>query len=123
MVRRSVTNTPLQALALMNDPTYVEASRKLAERMLTEGGLSPAQRINYAYRLCVARSATLAEQKVLTGLLSDQLIVFRKDPKTAEKLLGVGEAKRNEKLDAAELAAWTMLAGTILNLDETITKN
>ena len=123
MVRRSVTNTPLQALALMNDPTYVEASRKLAERMLIEGGISPAQRINYAYRLCVARSATPAEQKVLTGLLTDQLTVFRKDPKTAEKLLAVGEAKRNEKLDAAELAAWTIIAGTILNLDETITKN
>ena len=107
----------------MNDPTYVEASRKLAERMLTEGGTTSAQRINFAYRLCVARSATLAEQKVLAGLLADQLTVFRKDTKAADKLLAVGESKRNEKLDAAELAAWTLLAGTILNLDETITKN
>ena len=55
MVRRSVTNTPLQALALMNDPTYVEASRKLAERMLTEAGKSPSERIQFAYRLCVSR--------------------------------------------------------------------
>ena len=123
MVRRSNTNTPLQSLVLMNDPTYVEASRKLAERMLTEGGSQAWDRINLAYHLCVSRSATPAEQKILANLLTDQLAVYRKDPKAAEKLLTVGEAKRNEKLDMSELAAWTMIASTILNLDETITKN
>ena len=123
MVRRSVTNTPLQALVLMNDPTYVEASRKLAERMLTEGGANSTDRINFAYRLCVSRAATPAELKILTGLLGDQFAVYRGNPKSADKLLLVGESKRNEKLDASELAAWTMLASTILNLDETITKN
>ena len=123
MVRRSVTNTPLQALALMNDPTYVEASRKLAERMLTEAGKSPSERIQFAYRLCVSRPATPAEQKIVKSLLDDQLTRFHKDPKAAEKLLAVGESKRDEKLDVVELAAWTTIASTLLNLDETITKN
>ena len=123
MVRRSVTNTPLQALVLMNDPTYVEASRKLAERMLTEGGSNTSDRINYAYRLCVSRAATPSELKILTGLLNAQIADFHRNPKSAEKLLSVGESKRNEKLDMPELAAWTMLASTVLNLDETITKN
>ena len=123
MVRRSVTNTPLQALVLMNDPTYVEASRKLAERILTEGGNSVPARINFAYHLCVSRSATIGEQKILTGLLNDQLAVYRSNPKGAEQLLAIGESKRDDKLNAPELAAWTMLASTVLNLDETITKN
>ncbi len=123
MVRRSTTNTPLQALALMNDPTFVEASRKLAERLLTEGGSTTAARLNLAYRLCVARPAAPQEIKILSGLLSDQLIRFRKDATLADKLLAVGESKRSATLDKNELAAWTLIASTVLNLDETITIN
>jgi hypothetical protein len=122
IVRRSRTNTPLQALVLMNDPTYVEASRKLAERMMTEASVSPEERIAFAFRLATARLPKPAEAAVLTRIFQQQLAVFQKDAAAAQKLLSVGESKRNEKLDAAELAAWTTIASVILNLDETITK-
>jgi hypothetical protein len=122
MVRRSVTNTPLQALIVMNDPTYVEASRKLAERILTEAPASPKERINFVYRLAMARPAKEAELKVLLGVLNQQLVRFNNDNAAAMKLLTVGESKRNEKLNPAELAAWTSVASMILNLDETMTK-
>lgn len=119
-VRRSRTNTPLQALVLMNDPTYVEASRKLAERMM--GLDSPDGRIAFAFRLATAREPTATERGVLTKLFDAQLAAYRARPEDAVKLLGVGESKRDEKLDAAELAAYTMVANAILNLDETVTK-
>jgi hypothetical protein len=122
MVRRSVTNTPLQALVLMNDPTYVEASRKLAERILTEAPASPYDRVKYAFRLALARPPTAAEIKVLLGVLNQQKVAFRESREAALKLLSVGESPRNEKLDVRELAAWTTVANVILNLDETITK-
>jgi hypothetical protein len=123
MVRRSVTNTPLQALVLMNDPTYVEASRKFAERVLTEVAAVPKDRIRYAYRLALDRAPTDDELRVLTNLFSAQLAAFRKDTAAATKLLTVGESPRNERLNVAELAAWTTVASVLLNLDETITKS
>jgi Protein of unknown function (DUF1553) len=123
MVRRSVTNTPLQALVLMNDPTYVEASRKLAERILTDVAAVPKDRIRYAYRLVLDRLPTDEELRVLTSLYYEQLAAFRKDTAAATKLLGVGESPRNEKLGVPELAAWTTVASVLLNLDETITKS
>jgi hypothetical protein len=122
IVRRSRTNTPLQALVLMNDPTYVEASRKLAERMMTEASISPEERIAFAFRLATARQPKAAEMAVLVRIYQQQLAVYQKDNAAALKLLAVGESKRNEKLDAAELAAWATVASVILNLDETITK-
>jgi len=122
VVRRARTNTPLQALVLMNDPTYVEASRKLAERILTEGGQTVEQRIAFAFRLATARQPRDRELEVLKTVLQRQQEVFRSQAEAAVKLLGVGEAPRDDKLDAAELAAWTMVASTILNLDETLTK-
>jgi hypothetical protein len=122
MVRRSVTNTPLQALVLMNDPTYVEAARKFAERILTEAPAAPYDRINYAFRLALARPPSAAETKVLLGVLNQQQAVFHENPDAAVKLLSVGESKRNEKLDTTELAAWAAVASMILNLDEAITK-
>jgi hypothetical protein len=120
-VRRARTNTPLQALVLMNDPTYVEASRKLAERMMTEA-VNPEDRITFAFRLATARRPTTTEVAVLRRIFEEELAVYRKDGKAALKLLSVGEAKRNEKLDVAELAAWATVASVILNLDETLTK-
>jgi Protein of unknown function (DUF1553)/Protein of unknown function (DUF1549)/Concanavalin A-like lectin/glucanases superfamily/Planctomycete cytochrome C len=123
MVRRSVTNTPLQALVLMNDPTYVEASRKFAERILTEVAAVPKDRIRYAYRLALGRLPTDEELRVLMSLYNEQLAAFRKDAAGATKLLSVGESPRNEKLNLPELAAWTTVASVLLNLDETITKS
>jgi hypothetical protein len=120
-VRRPRTNTPLQALVLLNDPTYVEASRKLAERMMSEA-TSDKDRVVLAYRLAMARAPKAAEVSVLLRLHDTQLATYRADQQSALKLLGVGEAQRNDRLDAAELAAWTMVASAILNLDETVTK-
>ncbi|HYT93695.1 MAG TPA: PSD1 and planctomycete cytochrome C domain-containing protein [Gemmataceae bacterium] len=120
-VRRSRTNTPLQALVLLNDPTYVEASRKLAERMMKQAE-STEERIIFAFRLATARRPTTKEVEILSRVFNRQLNVYRQDPKAALRLLGVGEAPRDERLPAAELAAWTVVASVILNLDETITK-
>jgi hypothetical protein len=120
-VRRPRTNTPLQALVLLNDPTYVEASRKLAERMMSEAN-SDKDRVVLAYRLAMARAPKAAEVSVLLKLHDSQLAAYRANQESALKLLGVGEAQRNDRLNAAELAAWTMVASAILNLDETVTK-
>jgi hypothetical protein len=120
--RRALTNTPLQALVLMNDPTYVESARVLAERALREGGKDAGSRIAYAFRLATARKPTAAESRVLRDLLQQQLATYRGDKKAAMALLKVGESPSDTRLDAAELAAWTMVASAVLNLDETIVK-
>jgi len=121
-VRRSRTNTPLQALVLMNDPTYVEASRKLAERMLTEAKTAE-ERVAFAFRLATSRQPTDRERAVLLRLYEQQREAYRANPDLAKKLLAVGEAAANDQLDAVELAAWAMVASVVLNLDETITRN
>jgi len=122
VVRRSRTTTPLQALALLHDPTYVEAARHFAERILTQGGATTDERIAFAFRTATARKPSTAEARVLREVFEQQLAAFRKAPEAAAKSLKVGESPRNEKLDAAEHAAWTAIARMILNLDETITK-
>lgn len=123
VVKRPRTNTPLQALALLNDPQVVEASRAFAQRMMTEGGKDAAERIAYGFRLATGRKITRDETKVLQEIFNQQLADYRKDTDAAEKLLSVGAFKANAGLDRPELAAWTMVANTLLNLDETITKN
>jgi hypothetical protein len=120
-VRRSRTNTPLQALVLMNDPTYLEASRKLAERLMTEAH-TPDDRITLAFRLATARRPTETEETILRRVFDRQLAVYRQNGHAAQKLLGIGESRRNPRLDPAELAAWTTVASVVLNLDETVTK-
>jgi hypothetical protein len=120
-VRRPRTNTPLQALVLMNDPTYVEASRKLAERIMTEAKTTE-ERISLAFRLATARSPKTEETAILKKIFEQQLGTYQKDEKAAIKLLSVGESKRNEKVNASELAAWSIVASVILNLDETVNK-
>lgn len=122
VVRRARTNTPLQALVLMNDPTYVEASRKLAERVLTQGGATTEERLAFTFRLATARQPRDRELESLKSVLQRQREIFRANAEAATRLLGVGEAPRDDKLDAVELAAWTMVASAILNLDETLTK-
>jgi hypothetical protein len=120
--RRALTNTPLQALALMNDPTFVEAARALAQRALLEGGKNEKTRLAYAFRLATARKPTSKEVGVLKELLKGRLKQFRRDRQSALSLVAVGESVRSSTLDVAELAAWTTVASVLLNLDETITK-
>jgi hypothetical protein len=121
-VRRSRTNTPLQALVLLNDPTYVEASRKFAERILRDGGLSTEGRLAFAFQSVNARPPNSAELTVLKGVLAKQLARFRELPDAANSLLKIGEAPADPQYDAAELAAWAMVASVILNTDEAVTK-
>jgi len=120
--RRAVTNTPLQALVLLNDPTYVEASRALAERTLHNGGKSDRARIDFAFKLATARTPDPQERDVLLSSLREFRSTYRQDQANAGKLLSVGETNADASLGVGELAAWTTLAGMILNLDETITK-
>jgi hypothetical protein len=122
VARRTLTNTPLQALVLLNDPTYVEAARALAARAMTEGGKAGDGRIAFAFRLATARKPSPEEVRVLRDLLAKQLAHYRRDRKAALDLLSVGESKWDARLDSAELAAWATVASVILNLDETITK-
>jgi hypothetical protein len=122
VVRRSRTNTPLQALDLMNDVTYLEAARMLAERMMREGGQGPGERIAFAFRLATARRPAPAESEVLVKGFHYHLDKYLPDRQAALKYLSYGEHPRDEKLDPAELAAYTAIASLILNLDETITK-
>ncbi len=121
VARRAVTNTPLQALVLLNDPTYVEAARKLAERMLA-GGRSVEASLTLGFRTATARPPTPAEQALLQKLHRQALARFRADREAARKLLGVGESGRDRTLDEADLAACTAVASVLLNLDETITR-
>jgi hypothetical protein len=120
--RRTLTNTPLQALVLLNDPTYVEAARSLAQRMLLEGGKSVNSRIEYGFRLATAREAQAKEAAVLRDTLTAELADYKHHAARAEALLKNGEAPADPKLDATQLAAWTVVASMILNLDETMTK-
>jgi len=119
--RRVATNTPLQALELLNDPTYVEASRVLAQRAILEAGRGPSKRIDFMFRLATARYPRPQERAVLAGLAHDELAEYRRDRGAALKLLRVGASQCNPRIDAGELAAWTTVASAILNLDETIT--
>jgi hypothetical protein len=122
-VRRLRTNTPLQALDLMNDPQYVEAARALGQRMMLEGGKDAKSRIAYGLRLATARKAGTDEVKVLLDIFNQQWADYKNDQAAAEKLLSVGDWKARSDLDKTELAAWTTIASMILNLDETITKS
>jgi hypothetical protein len=121
-VRRSRTNTPLQALALMNDVTYVEASRVLARRMIREGGSTPEQRIAWAFRSATARTPDKDEVAVLARGLAKRIERYTADPAAAKQLLTEGDAPRDPSLNSTELAAYTMTASVILNLDEVVTR-
>jgi hypothetical protein len=121
-LRRSRSNTPLQALNLMNDPTYVEAARFLAQRMIKEGGTSIETRLTHGFQLLLARNPSPQELRLLTTAIERSLQDFTHDSSAAKQLLTIGEAKANEKLNPAELAAYTTVASTLINLDETLTK-
>jgi len=122
MVRETRTNTPLQALNLMNDMTYVEAARMMAQRMLNEGGSKPEDRIALGLRLAAGRRPDEEETQMLLGNLQGHLEYFRGQPQEAARLLAVGAKPSDTKLKAEELAAYSVIASLILNLDEVITK-
>jgi hypothetical protein len=122
LIRRARTNTPLQALVLLNDPTYVESSRKFAERLIKEAGPTPAERIGHAFRLAISRAPTAGEQRILLALSQEAIDRFCRDKSAAEKLVAVGDSPRDAGADVVELAVWTTVASVVLNLDETITK-
>ena len=121
VVRETRTNTPLQALNLMNDVTYLEASRKLAERVMHERATAD-DRMVQAFRLLTARRPSPQEMTVLREALSGYLADFTRDPAAGRKFVSQGESARDETLDVSELAAYSALASLMLNLDETITK-
>jgi hypothetical protein len=120
--RRARTNTPLQALATLNDKVFVECSAALARRMIMEVPTNERERAFYGFRLCVARMPTSQELEQLLKLYRERLNSYRKDPAAARALVnGAIPAPAGEFADA-ELAAWTVIANVLLNLDETITK-
>lgn len=121
-IRRSRTNTPLQALLLLNGPQFVEAARKLAERTLAEGGKTIDEQIAYGFRLVTSRNPSDTEMAVFRKAYETELKYYTKDEKAAIKLLKVGDSPFNTELNKAKLAAFTSLTRLLLNLDEAITK-
>ncbi|MCH2210904.1 MAG: DUF1553 domain-containing protein [Fuerstiella sp.] len=119
-VRRARTNTPLQALALMNDVTYVEASRALAQRMITEGGAADGQRIARGFHLVLGRPPQEQESRILSAAAVRYTKEFENSPQAAEQLVSVGDSLAAKEIAAGELAAWTAVASVILNLDEAV---
>ena len=121
--QRPRSNTPVAALTLLNDPTFVEAARIFAQRVLREGGTSVYERMSHAYRLALSRSPDSWERDQLTSLLIATRAEYRKDPGAARELLLNGIRSADDGLPEIELAAWVMICRAILNLNEVITRN
>jgi hypothetical protein len=122
LARRARTNTPLQSLVLLNDPTYIECARLLAESMIRDGGSDITGRIDAGMLRSVSRKANDAEQKILQKILDGAQKRFSSDPAKAQSFNATGATPPDSSLDPVELAAWTIVASTLLNLDETISK-
>jgi hypothetical protein len=120
-IQRPRTNTPLQALTTLNDPTFIEASGSLARRILSEGGDSFEDRLRYGFQLCVARDPSETEVEIQKSLCEKALAKYRETPDLARQ---VWETSRLELdgIDPIQFAAWTLLSNVLLNMDETITK-
>jgi hypothetical protein len=116
------TNTPLQALNLMNDVAFLEAARHFAERMMSEGGSDADQRLNYGFDLLLARNPRPEERRILLQTLNDTQRNYSENAKAAEQFVSYGESPRNSKLDVRELAAYTTVASLMMNMDAAITK-
>jgi hypothetical protein len=121
--RRERSNTPLQALQLMNDVQHIEAARALAERMIVDGGTTPEERIAFAYRTVLSRKPDADEVKIVRGEFDAHRTQFTQDEEAAKKAIAHGESKPKTNTPPAELAAYTMVANMILNLDETLNRN
>jgi hypothetical protein len=120
---RDRTNTPIQALQLMNDVQHFEAARVLAERVVRDGGSTHAERISHLYRIVLSRKPTASETKIVEAALEKQLALYRDTPDAAKKAVRVGEAPLKASVPDVELAAWSMIANLVLNLDETLNRN
>lgn len=118
--RRSTSVTPMQSLALMNDPTFVEASRAFAQRIMLSNTTSDTARLTYAFRLAVCRPPTDREVTTLLQLLETQKKTYQRDLESANALLSHGDSAREPSLDAATHAAWTTIANVLLTLDEVL---
>ena len=121
-IRRERTNTPMQALMLMNDPQFFEAARVFAERAIREGGETSEERIAFIFEVATAREPKPMEAALLLETLQAHAEEFKADPEAAKALIAVGESKPDDKLEAVEVATWTMIANLILNLDEVLNK-
>ncbi|HET6573437.1 MAG TPA: PSD1 and planctomycete cytochrome C domain-containing protein [Fimbriiglobus sp.] len=119
--QRPRSNTPLAALVLLNDPTFVEAARVFAERVVTKG--DDAARVGYAFHQATSREPDEVERGVLLKLLATERARYEADPKAAGELVRIGQAPVPKDVDVVELAAWTAVSRAILNLNETITRN
>ena len=122
IVERQKTNSPLQALILLNDPQYVEAARVLAERMMKQGGDAIEDQVVFAFRLFTSRYPGENEQRLLTKLYHEELAGFQANTSAADELLAVGEYPQDASLDKAEVAARAVVASTIMNFDEAYMK-
>jgi hypothetical protein len=122
VVRENRTNTPLQALTLMNDETYLEAARKMAERMVRDGGGSVESRLAHGFLLALARAPRDKEARLVASSFHRNLDRFKTNPAEAEKFLKQGESPVDPSMDRVELAAYATVASLILNLDETVTR-
>ena len=120
--RRERSNTPLQALQLMNDVQHIEAARALGARLMKGGGATPAERIEFVYRTVLARRPDAAEAAIVLEAFSTHLEKFLAHPELAAQVVRNGESKPPPGLFEPELAAWTMVANLVLNLDETVTR-
>jgi len=123
VAERPISNTPSAALALLNDPTHVEAARNFAQRILNEGGADTPARLNWAFRRAVSRRPNPREIDILSALLKSQLREFASDTDAATASLETGRSKPPPDANPVELAAWTAVGRAILNLNETITRN
>ncbi|MCF6314472.1 MAG: PSD1 and planctomycete cytochrome C domain-containing protein [Verrucomicrobiales bacterium] len=121
-ISRATTNTPLQALTLLNDPQFVEASRSFARRILTEAPKNTEARIRFAFEACTSRLPKTNEIKLIEKTLKRELAHYTKLPTDATALLEIGESPRNQKIPTTQHAAWTTIASLIMNLSETITR-
>ena len=121
-VKNTTTNTPLHALATLNDITYVEAARALAQLAMEQGGVTDAERVAFAFRRVTARKPTEQQVKILVESWEKQRAIFAADKPAAAKLLKTGDSPRNEKLDATDHAAFTVVCLMLLNLDEVLNK-
>jgi hypothetical protein len=119
-VRRQSTSTPLQALALLNDPQITEAARFIGQRMINEGGKTVDERVRWVFRLITDRNPSSGEAEILKQIFAEQRDIFAADPQSAAKLLAVGEAKNDAMLNTLDLASGTVLAEAILNYDDAI---
>jgi len=117
------SNIPQQALVLLNDPTYVEAARVFAERIIKEGGSDPAERLNWAYLAALSRKPMPREATILLELYRKHLEEYSRDTVAAGKLVSIGQAPVSKDLNVSDLAAWTSVARVIINLSESITRS